>query len=386
MDDLGQGIDRSGDRPLFVAKTLPGEQGQITPHRQAKGVSFARLQDPQLLEQRASNRVEPDCPHYHQCAGCHYLHTDYPSEQAYKQQSFARCLRGLKSHDKTLPEVQWISADQRLHYRNRIQLHYRHKYLGLMDPVDSRVNAIPRCQLIEPALRPALNALYERFEDAPPGNGSGNSSDEASDKVSDNKQGHVELYLQADGTIKETWDQPYAAGGFTQVNAAMHRKLLDCLESALRELHSAGFAPNSALDCFAGDGNLSDIAGQIWPTLERCCVDRYPQADGESAPFLSLDLYDEQALTRFLARAPRRIHELLIVDPPRGGFPQLARWADKTKAHYLIYIACDARTMVRDLNQLSHYRVLMLYQLDLFPATHHYESMAVIQLKPARPA
>ncbi len=369
MDDLGQGIDRSGEAPLFVAKTLPGEQGQVTPHRQAKGVSFARLQDPQHLQKRAPNRVEPDCPHYQQCPGCHYLHTDYASEQDYKQQSFARCLRGLKSHSKTLPEVQWIRADERLHYRNRIQLHYRHKYLGLMDPVDNRVTAIPQCQLIAPALQPALTALYDRFEGTPP-EGDPNS-----------KQGHVELYLQADGDIKESWNQAYAAGGFTQVNSAMHQTLLDCLESTLRELVAKGFKPDSVLDCFAGDGNLSDIAGDVWPGIERSCVDRYPQ--GDDSTFLSLDLYDEQALTRYLARAPRRHSELMIVDPPRGGFPQLSRWVDKTKAHYLIYIACDARTMVRDLNTLAHYRVLKLFQLDLFPATHHYETMALIQLKPA---
>lgn len=371
MDDLGQGIDRSGDKPLFVAKTLPGEMGQVTPYRQAKGVAFARLEDSSALSDSAANRTEPACPHFQQCPGCQYLHTDYASEQSYKQQSFQRSLRGLKNHPKPLPEVQWIGADQRLHYRNRIQLHYRHSYLGMLDRVSNQVLPIPNCQLLRPELKPALQDLYARHPEQPAGS-------------EQKKHGHVELYLQTDGQVTETWDQPYAAGGFTQVNAAMHEKLLQQLESSLQKLKQSGFEPDNVLDCFAGDGNLSRIATEVWPQLQRICVDRYPQA--HDAPFLSLDLYEDEALSRYLARAPHRKSKLMIVDPPRSGFPRLAQWTDKMQAHYLVYIACDARTMIRDLNALSQHRILELLQFDLFPATHHYESMAVVRLKAGKSA
>ena len=111
MDPLGQGVSKKDGKITFVAGTLPGETGTAVVYKRAKGVQFASLQQ---LEKTAENRMEPDCPHFNQCPGCQYLHTDYASELAYKEASL---IRYLSAFDATGESVEVVPAPRRLAYR-----------------------------------------------------------------------------------------------------------------------------------------------------------------------------------------------------------------------------------------------------------------------------
>ena len=92
MDPLGQGVSKKDGLITFVAGTLPGETGTAKVYKRAKGVQFARLE---TLDHVADNRVEPVCPHFNQCPGCQYLHTDYANELSYKKAVLQRSLGAL---------------------------------------------------------------------------------------------------------------------------------------------------------------------------------------------------------------------------------------------------------------------------------------------------
>lgn len=292
---MGQGVFKDGDSVTFIAKTLPGETGTARVQKRRKGVQFAELE---ALEQRADNRVEPTCPHYADCPGCHFLHTDYASELNYKLQAFERLLGALPY----AKEIEVLQAPQRLAYRNRIQLHYRHKYLGVIDATTDQVREIPQCQIIRDELRPAFESLYEDKSWASEREGSG----------------HCEIYLKPDGVNIE-WDQAYAHGGFSQVNEAMN----DVLRSRVVDFF-IGKDFNAVLDLFSGEGNLtaSLVAEEI--VGERKMVD-FTAIDHED--FLKLDLFDDTALRGFKARCKRKQFDVVIVDPPRKGFPLLSTWS-----------------------------------------------------------
>ncbi len=93
-----------------------------------------------------------------QCSGCHFLHTDYESELTYKRNALADHLKRLSVET---PDIRVAPAEQRLGYRNHIQLHYRHKYLGMIDPVTDAVLEIPHCQVIDERLRETFDSLYQ---------------------------------------------------------------------------------------------------------------------------------------------------------------------------------------------------------------------------------
>ena len=120
LDPLGQGVSKN-EQIAFIEKTLPGEMGTAVVYRKAKGVIFGRLSNPDNLEAKSQARTSPECPHYYECRGCQYLHTDYSNEIVFKTESLKRIFTGL------LPESSKIEvhpANERLGYRNRVQIHY----------------------------------------------------------------------------------------------------------------------------------------------------------------------------------------------------------------------------------------------------------------------
>lgn len=355
MDAMGQGVAHVDGKPCFIPKTLPGEQGQATIVRASKGVLFARMDE---LAVTADNRIEPECPHFSRCPGCHFLHTDYSSELQYKRGALADHLKRLAV---ALPEIDVLPAPERLGYRNRMQLHYRHKYIGLIDPVADSVLEIPGCPIIEEPLRESFDDLYR-------------DRSWAADREG---QGHCELYLTEEG-VSVQWDKPYAHGGFTQVNRAMNQALREAVLSQL------GDAPvGSLLDLFSGEGNLSDLALEKYPDMERVMVDFAPdRVKGEALSFVHLDLFSDTALRTFRARCKRERFDVLLVDPPRKGFPDLQQWVKAFKPEKLVYVSCNAATLVRDLQSLGdRARIDQVALIDLFPGTYHYETLVTVTFR-----
>lgn len=360
MDSLGQGVAKIEGKPCFIPKTLPGEKGKATIVKTSKGVMFARLES---LDVPAENRNEPDCEHFNQCPGCHYLHTDYSSELDYKKQALQHHLNrfSLSSPDVSVPGIVVTPASQRLGYRNRMQLHYRHKYLGMIDSTSDQVIEIPACQAIDQQLQSEFDALYAE------------RSWIEVNKQKGHVKGHCELYLTDQGVNVE-WDKPYAHGGFSQVNSDMNGVLKTAVCDA------AGQECRSVLDLFSGDGNLSNPIVEENSAMARVMVDYAPdRVNQEELSFVHLDLFSDSALRTFKARSALQQYDLLLVDPPRKGFPDLALWVKTFKPKKLIYVSCNAATMVRDLQPLTgKYTLDHIKLIDLFPGTYHYETLVTV--------
>jgi 23S rRNA (uracil1939-C5)-methyltransferase len=357
MDSMGQGVAKIDNKPCFIPKTLPGERGQAALTKASKGVMFARLS---TLDITADNREEPLCEHFDSCPGCHYLHTDYDSELHYKQQALEHHLRRLETD---VPDIEVSPAGERLGYRNRIQLHYRHKYIGMMDGVTNNVVEIPECLALDKSLKTAFDNLYK----------------DKSWTADHEGQGHCELYLAEEGVGVE-WDQPYAHGGFSQVNDTMNTvlKAAVCTEAKLDQAKENEV--ESLLDLFSGEGNLSDLIIEGNPSIERVMVDYAPdRVNQEVLNFVHLDLFSDTALRTFKARSEYQKFDVLLVDPPRKGFADLALWVKAFKPKKLIYVSCNAATMVRDLQQLTgKHSIDHVGLIDLFPGTYHYETLVTV--------
>src|SRR5690606_2859292 len=118
LDPMGQGVYKNDKDVYFIPKTLTGEKGRALILNSSKGVNFARLKE---LKARSPKRIIPQCPHYDTCSGCHYLHTTYEEEKEYKKLSYQKVFQFYM--DESTP-FHSIWSEDRLHYRNRIQLHY----------------------------------------------------------------------------------------------------------------------------------------------------------------------------------------------------------------------------------------------------------------------
>lgn len=353
IDPLGQGVSKKTGNITFVTGTLPGETGTALVYKRAKGVQFARLQQ---LEIAADNRVDPECPHFNQCPGCQFLHTDYVSELAFKKATLARALGTLAVSEE---DIDVVPALRRLSYRNRLQLHYRHKYIGMLDTVSNEVLEVPKCKIMRQELRSEFDHLYQ--------------SDWTQDHAG---HGHCELYFKS-GEVSVRWDEDYAHGGFSQVYEEMNLELQQRVQSQLEELGVIHL-----LDLFSGTGNLSDTYALSGG--KRVLIDSYFDTSDKTRPanFHQMDLYDEHTLPGFTRKSGSSGFDTLLIDPPRRGFPDLHRWVKKIKPRYVIYVSCNASSLVRDLRNLdTRFRFRSIQLLDLFPATSHFETLVVLEMR-----
>lgn len=353
IDPLGQGVSKKAGNITFVTGTLPGETGTALVYKRAKGVQFARLQQ---LEIAADNRVDPECPHFNQCPGCQFLHTDYVSELAFKKATLARALGTLAVSEE---DIDVVPALRRLSYRNRLQLHYRHKYIGMLDTVSNEVLEVPKCKIMRQELQSEFDHLYQ--------------SDWTQDHAG---HGHCELYFKS-GEVSVRWDEDYAHGGFSQVYEEMNLELQQRVQSQLEELGVIHL-----LDLFSGTGNLSDTYALSGG--KRVLIDSYFDTSDKIRPanFHQMDLYDEHTLPGFTRKSGSSGFDTLLIDPPRRGFPDLHRWVKKIKPRYVIYVSCNASSLVRDLRNLdTRFRFRSIQLLDLFPATSHFETLVVLEMR-----
>jgi len=350
IDPLGQGVYKRGDQIYFIPKTLPGEEGVALVLKTKKNLNFCQLLS---VNKESQIREKSPCPHFESCPGCDFLHTDYSNEVLFKTESFKRMASSID-----VEEFAVIKADNRLYYRNRIQLHYAKKQmrLGFIQGKQNKILEVPECKIFRPEIEDSFKNAYE--------------SKESLLKKQKRPKGHVEFYLQDSKNVKVSWNKRYAQGGFSQVNSEMNDKLLDHLREQLGPLSFS-----SVLDLFGGNGNLTKWMA---PNIEKRHIDLYPEGDHKS--FHNHDLFEADSLEDFYKNSPQKNFDLFMVDPPRAGFKSLAAWAERFRPRYIAYVSCHPATMFRDIKALQNPRIESLAMLDLFPSTRHFESFCLIKL------
>ena len=368
MDGLGQGVSKILDKPTFVSKTLPDEQGLAVLTGQRKKVAFAHLASPSDLDTPSPSRIHPVCPHFDQCPGCHYLHTTYPMELQFKQEALCRELQKLKIQTHT-PEIH--ASCERFGYRNRLTLHYdkSQNSLGIFSSLAGEILPIPQCLLPIPEIQKIVTALY---------------TTKSWQNFDGPNQGHLEIYQHPMTGMQTSVNLPYAHLGFSQVHESMNHKLTAWLSEQISQHR---FTEKSFIvDLFGGDGNLSKEIN-LCPTIY--VVDKYSsknfkQSAHSPQQFFSYDLYDDHELRalqkNILKKTQTHQLEIMILDPPRSGFTKTAILAHEWKPTHIYYVSCAPDTLMRDTRDLlSSYSIQDIQLFDMFPGTFHFETVIHLQ-------
>ena len=129
-------------------------------------------------------------------------------------------------------------------------------------------------------------------------------------------------------------------------------------------------------DLFAGHGNFSV------PLAEDAKVDAVEVSDemvaaieGYSSQLVGhkADLSDSSSLSALADP------DYVLLDPPRAGASACMAELIKRKPKRIVYVSCDPSTLARDLNTLSDdFSVERITILDMFPHTHHIETMVLL--------
>jgi len=403
----GDALGYHAGRTVLVPRVLPGERVEVEPVRSAKGVVHAR---PLQVLQAAPQRVDPPCPYFGRCGGCHYQHLSPQLQSASKREILRETLRRIGSIDWT-GEIP-LRAGPPWNYRNQAQIKVARQAggqveLGFFEPQSHRVYPIDNCLILSPRLNAVLNEL-RRPEWAP-----GLASLREIDLVADQRDEQVMIALQgvAAGAEGEqvgrnlleripgavcvalvaknrtrVLGQPalhytvgriryqVSPGSFFQVSRFLIPELVTSVTGEERgEL---------ALDLFAGVGLFSLPLAQRFHRVVAAEANPIAASDlkanAQANSLQNLRVAGETSYD-FLRRFAQAEADLVVMDPPRAGVDagslKLLAGLRPRKIHYL---SCSPPTLARDLSFLARhaYHLHSIELFDLFPQTYHIEALA----------
>jgi 23S rRNA (uracil1939-C5)-methyltransferase len=403
----GEALGHHAGRTVLVPRVLPGERAEVEEIRTAKGVVRAR---PLRILQAAPQRIDPPCPYFGRCGGCHYQHLSPQLQSTSKREILLETLRRLGRIDwkGEMP----VRVGPPWNYRHQAQFKIAPQpggrvELGFFEPQSHRVLTIDSCLILSPRLNTVLGELrrpewarglahfrqIELFADERDeevmltleGEAPGAEGEQMGQGLLERIPGAVCVALEFSNRFRVLGKPAvqYSVGGFSyrvspgSFFQASRFLMLELVTSVTGEERG-----ELALDLFAGVGLFSlplarhfnrVVAAEANPTA---ASDLKANAEANGLP--NLHAAGETSYD-FLRRFAQAEPDLVVMDPPRAGVDagslKLLAALRPRKIHYL---SCSPPTLARDLSFLLRhgYQLHSIELFDLFPQTYHIEALA----------
>jgi len=336
----GAGMGRLPDgKVCFVPRVIPGEK--VRARMRAGHASYVEADLKDVLEP-STDRVQPKCPVFGRCGGCHYQHMTYARQLTVKFEQVREVLRRLGGISNA-PVEPIVPSPLEFHYRNRITVHSKSGRVGFYGERSRRIVEVTECPL---ATGP-VNALLSQLRIARPKDGA--------------------------HPLREASDYR----GFRQVNDGVAACLLEIVEEMAR--------PGGRLlvDAFCGAGffakrltNLFELTIGIEWSADAIRSAR--EGAGAREIYLLGDV--KRHLVPALAAGPSESTTVLL-DPPEEGLDQeILETIGSHQPARVIYVSCNPSTLARDLKRLgSQYILRRVCPVDMFPQTAEIEVATLLE-------
>jgi 23S rRNA (uracil1939-C5)-methyltransferase len=369
----GLGLAHARGHTLLVALSAPGDRARVRV-RQVRGrVGFASIEE---LLSPGPARTAPPCPYFGRCGGCDFQQLTYEAQLAAKVEIVRDCLRRVARLEPP-GDIHITPSPDPWRYRSRAQWQYdaASGALGYFERGTHRVCDVVECPVVTPPLQGALSSLRDaaREESLPAGAAEFHAvaGDEGVGLAPPVEETHAREQSRTIGGERYAFD----AECFFQIN----HSLLDALvREGLRDASG-----HTALDLYCGVGlftlPLARRFTRVWGVEGNARAARFARRNLSDAG-LSNARVEASPVGEWLAR---RISEpfaadFVLLDPPRAGAdPQTLASLIALRPAHISYVSCDPATLARDLRALSEsgYRLASVSALDMFPQTHHVETV-----------
>ncbi|HEY5961985.1 MAG TPA: hypothetical protein VIV60_35750, partial [Polyangiaceae bacterium] len=139
------------------------------------------------------------------------------------------------------------------------------------------------------------------------------------------------------------------------------------------------------LDAYAGAGNFAipllkaGLTGEAVDSASAGIFAARALARDLGLPFTGFSVGDAAKLLSQWRKA-RRQFDYIVLDPPRGGAKSVVDLALDLKPRTLALVGCDPVALARDLGTVTKNggRIQSLTMFDMFPETHHSETLAIV--------
>jgi 23S rRNA (uracil1939-C5)-methyltransferase len=370
----GYGLAHSAGHTIFVALAAPGDRLRVRVDRQQGNVLFASIEE---ILVASPDRIEPPCPYFGRCGGCDFQQLNYEKQLAVKAEIIRDCLHRI-GRLENLPDVVVTPSPREWRYRMRAtwQIDQNERTIGYYERGSRRVCDVADCAVLVPQLEETLERVRGTdWQEFPPDlkhldTVAGENGVSLAPPFAEFETADLELQIR-----NEIYN--YSAAAFFQVNPGL---LAPLIEFALGE--ESGEA---AVDLYCGVGlftlplarrftHVTGVEGN--PAAVQFARRNLQRAGLENVRVVNA------GVTEWIRRRALNA-DFVLLDPPRAGAESaVIKGIVAARAKRVSYVSCDPATLARDLRKLvaAGYVIESLLAFDLFPQTHHVETVVRLHL------
>lgn len=379
----GDGLARLDGRVVLTPLVLPGELVRIGAVSEKPQLIRARVLE---VVEPSPERVQPRCPYFGRCGGCHYQHAAEGYQAVQKIEIVRETLRRAAKVEP--PGQIELIAGPGWEYRNRVQLHFDRGWIGFHEAGSHEVVGVEQCAVASPALNGAIRSLRAMMRDRRwpkflRALELFTNENEYQVNVLDSGTQHLSRGFfewcaeQLPGAMSSSLDYP-AAGTVFRVS---HKSFFQVNRFLLDQLVESGIVTDggTALDLYAGVGLFSIPLARRFASLTAVESVASAVTDLEfNARRAGVNITAVQSTAEaYLARAGEA-PDFVLADPPRAGLgKQVVTELLRLQPQRIHIVSCDPSTLARDLASLlvGGYRISTMTLIDLFPQTSHIETI-----------
>ncbi len=362
-------VARPEGKVVFVEHVLPGEivEAEIIDEKS----NFLRATPTKILEASPHRQKHIWEDSERGAGGADFGHIQLEYQRELKSQVLREALTRFAGIESDVA-VEPLDETDGLHYRTRIQIHFDSRARASVKKVRSdELVPIRSYPLAEKALQDVALSNPNKYSDARVSF----AIDSFGNIVDSEQKSPAQLSQVVGERLFELSPQT-----FWQAHRLAPTKLAGEVQNLL-----ANFQVTELLDLYSGVGLFAATSAARYPAVSVSAVELNKQAvkDGKKSSRDLKNLSFETSDVLVYLRQRAESLDTVVLDPPRSGannkvLSHLARLGAKN----IVYVACDPVSAARDIKQLSEigYTLRDIKSLDLFPHTHHFETIMSFQL------
>ncbi|HET9480060.1 MAG TPA: class I SAM-dependent RNA methyltransferase [Pyrinomonadaceae bacterium] len=370
----GYGLAHAEGKTVFVSLAAPGDRLRVRVEREQGNILFASIEE---ILVASPDRVEPPCPYFGRCGGCDFQQLTYEKQLTAKAGIIRDCLHRI-ARIEHVPEIVVTPSPHDWRYRMRAmwQIDPSERTIGYYERGSRRVCDVADCAVLMPELEETLERVRATdWYEFPPDLKhldvvAGENGVSLAPAFAEFETTELELTVRG-----ERYN--YNAESFFQTNPGLLEPLI---EFALDEVSG-----EAAVDLYCGVGlftlplarRFERVVGiEANPAAARFARRNLQRAGLKNARVLNTGVAD-------WIRTSSAAVDFVLLDPPRSGAESaVIRGILDFRAPRVSYVSCDPATLARDLKKLMAvgYAIESLVAYDLFPQTHHVETVVRLHL------
>jgi 23S rRNA (uracil1939-C5)-methyltransferase len=408
----GRFVIQHEEKNYFTHYGIPGETVALQVENRRLGFRTGRITE---VLNASPHRVIPACPHALECGGCNWMHIDYNYQRELKRNLVISAFQKYDIPSPDIPEVH--ASPQTAHYRHRIEYAVHSSACGYHKADDKEIIPINQCLLQSSGsetMRDGVNRFLKEHPDC----------DLERLAIRENRQRE---FMIIGGFRSESWFSQFTeliCGLYKNVVSVFAYKMPASWHDHPEYIHLAGkpvieensgkfrfgigpsafYQPNPeqannlftcvnklagnhlykyGVDLYCGIGT---ITSRIADKTVKCLgiegsaeAIRLAKASAEINNLSHLDFMCGDILETFTPQfiSNHGCPDLIVLDPPRSGtLMEIKKTILMAEPEKLIYVSCNPLSLAWDLTTLlSKYRVTEIELFDMFPHTHHVETV-----------